>query len=330
MLFKKLGFPQIVIVIFSLFVFGACKQQMEKDEAESHLRAFDHEIVRMTSDIMQTSSYATLEYLSEIPNAPIPYMFGGEGTEEGFSSYCFENAKGIYSIDTINNIFLKTGASDSVIINFHHPELNNAKAKFILAKFKEEPSNSAFLFPTEIDMVMDVANKTVMSITHKATIEYGIPTELDFNGLFDNYNIMSTINTRLRRNSGRLQFQTRVLRSGEEIFDWKLLARLGFEEGVTYRLNRVKSEVGMFPVHLRVLVNNNKIPLKTNDYVTAFNENSTITIRSTTKNQIVGQVELRTRENSDKLDYIVRFKDDSYLFIEDLLISARNILNIKL
>ncbi len=329
MLFQKYGFPLIVIVVFLLLVLGACQQQMEKDEAESHLRAFDNELVRMTQNISKTTSLATLDFLSGKANVPLPYMFGNEESDESSQAYHFESFRGIYRLDTIKNTFIKTAMSDSIIIYFHNPVLNHVKTKLILAQFKEEPSNSAFQFPTEIDMIMEAGERTIMRIDHNATIEYGIPTELDFYGLFDNYEIKSAISTRLRRTSGRLRLETNVLRDGEQIFDWLLRAGLGFEEGVTYRLRRVRMDVGIFPARFRVRVNNHEIPLKTNDYVADFNENSTITIHSTTKNQLVGHVELYSRENSDKLDYIVRFEDDSYLFLEDFLITARSILNIR-
>lgn len=329
MIFQMRGFPLIVIVVFSLFFFGACKQQMEKDEAESHLRAFDNELVRIIQNIGKTTSLATLDFLSGTANSPLPYMFGNEESDESPQEFHFESVRGIYRLDTISNTFIKTAKSDSIIIYFRNPVLNHVKTKLTLAQFKEEPSNSAFQFPTEIDLVMEAGDRTIMRIGHNATIEYGIPTEMDFNGLFDNYEIKSAISTRLRRTSGRLQFETHVFRNGEQIFDWLLHAGLGFEEGITYRLRRVKMEVGIFPARYRVQVNNHEIPLRTNDYIAEFNESSAITIHSTTKNQLVGQVELYARENSDKLDYIVRFKDGSYLFMEDFLITARSILNIR-
>ncbi len=329
MIFQRRGFPLIVMLVFSLFFFGACKQQMEKDEAESHLRAFDYELVRMTQNIRKTTSLATLEFLSGTANPPLPYMFGNEKGDESSQEFHFESVRGIYRLDTISNTFIKTAKSDSIIIYFHNPVLNHVKTKLTLAQFKEEPSNSAFQFPTEIDMVMEASERTIMRIDHNATIEYGIPAEMNFYGLFDNYEIKSAISTRLRRTSGRLRLETHVFRNGEQIFDWLFHAGLGFEEGVTYRLRKVRMDVGIFPARFRVRVNNHDIPLRTNDYISEFNESSTITIHSTTKNQLVGHVELHARENSDKLDYIVRFNGGSYLFLEDFLITARSILNIR-
>ncbi len=327
---KFLVYKILISVLLLLVLLSSCRQYMEKDEAMSHLKAFDNEIVGLLKNLFETKSYRSLDYITSIPDAPIPYIFHKSESPGAAFMYDFKNVKGIYNLDTISNTFIKTAVSDSVIINYYSPELNNAKTQLIIAQFKEEPTNSAFLFPTEIDMVLLIEDKTVMNIDHIAEIEYGIPTKLDFIGAFDNYKIKSSINTKLRKKRGRLKFETYIFNSKENVFSWVLRAGLGFEENISYNLRKVRMDVSMFPVKINIRVNNHKIPSITNDYVTEFNKNSNIRIHSAIKNKIVGRVELRTKEHSDKLDYAVRFKDDSYVYIEDLLISARNILNIKL
>lgn len=320
----------VTIVILSFFVFGACRQQMGKEEAVSHLVAFDNEVVRMTQGILESPSRLVLEHLSGMANNPLPCFFGNGECGKSSTAYHLESFKGTYRLDTITNMFIKTAASDSVIIHFHNPWMNHAETTITLAKYKEEPLSGAFQFPTQVDLLMEVGDRTVMRIDHKATLMQGIPTEIDFYGLFDHYEVRSTISTRLRRINGRLRFTTYVQRNGEEIFELVLRAGLTFKEGLTYRLNRVRIDMEMSPIRLNAMVNNHKIPLRTNDYLAAFNENSKIRIHSVPNNQLLGHVELRERENSDKLDYSILFKDGSYLFMEDFLVSVRSFLNIKL
>ena len=330
--------PKIfIIIIISALLTSSCINEMEKDKAMSHLKAFDNELVRLIRDIQRTEAFSSFSMISSINKAPLPFVKDEDRIIPGVAySYDFDYLKGIYELDTLNMVFEKTGNSDSVIVYFKNPSLNNASVKLIIADYEEKPTSSAFFMPSEIDMKMFIDNIEVMSIKHHADVQYGYPFELSFYGYFNGYIITSELNTSLRRKTALANWNLSVFNNEERIANWKLNAVLNHEAVVyfeedyaVYNIKKLSMLYEMYPIKIDVEVNNEAIPVFTNDYVSEFNKHSNIRVFSFNTGKKIGDVKLLTKERSDKLDYVIYFKDGSYLYIEDLLLSARRILNIK-
>lgn len=323
-----------LILIFSLVLLTigiySCTGFLEKPQSESQLRAFDNELIRLSDKILETRSYLALKKIKSINNAPVPIIKHESEFDGVPPAFNFEVLKGIYYHDTIFNIFVKKQESDSIIVFYNDAVNPNATVKLIIAEYTEDETSSSFLFPTRLNSVMYIGNREAMKVDHKAKVEHGMPVDIDFNASFDNYNIIANLKTKLRKKTGKLDANFEILRNDEILLNWIVDADLAFAESTTYFINKISMKFELYPIIIDVRVNNKLISKSSNDYVADFNKYSNIRIFSGNSGQKIGDVKLKAKDGSDKLNFVVYYKDGSFVYIDELLLSAKRIMNIKL
>lgn len=316
--------------IFLLVSILSCTRQMERKEAEVHLKAFDNELIRLSDKLTSTLSYRILKEISAIENVPLPLIKHEQERPGAPDRFNFKDYVGIYKYDSINNIFYKHSHSDSIIIKYTYIDNKNSNVELVLSDYDEKKTSSSYVIPTTLYFKMTIDGKSIMGIEHIAEVEHGMPTFMDFRAFFDDYKITTKMTTKLRKTKGYLDQDITIGHKTDNIFEANVNAVLGFQDSVSYYVKSITKQVEMYPISINAIVNNEDINLKTNNYVEEFNKNSNITIFSTTNNKKVGEVKLKTKPGSDKLDYVVYFKDGSFVFIDEMLFSAERILNFKL
>ncbi len=303
---------------------------MDAREAEVYLKAFDNEIIRLADKLSHTQSYKALKKISEIDSAPVPIL-KHEAANSGLpDEFLFNNLRGIYTHDTINNKFIKQSQSDSIIIYYKYNDKQDIDVSLIIADYREEITSSSFMFPTIIEAKMLINGNKRMEISHSGSVEYGMPVDMDFAAYFDEYKIGSIIKTKLSQKSAVVRKNTFIEKNSEPIFSWNLQSILSFDESVSFYIKTLSMQCKMYPIYISARVNNDNISPNTNNYPEEFNKNSKITVYSSTDNRKIGEVRLKTKEGSDKLDYALYYNDGSFVYIDELLLSADRILNIKI
>ncbi|MBS4012354.1 MAG: hypothetical protein KGZ97_01160 [Bacteroidetes bacterium] len=311
-----------------LFLFS-CTNQMDKDEALSHLKAFDNEIIRLHDKLVETRPYLALKKLKTINNIPLPFFLTNQSEITDTIEYNFTENKGIFEHNVECNMFEKKADSDSLVLLFKDAVNRNADVRLIVTEYDAKSTASNFNIPTSLKAEMYIGNQQAMEINHYAEVNYGMPLKIDFKGKFDEYNISIQMSTKLRKKSGKLQCEILISGSSGIILTWNVDANLGFEDDASYYINKLLMKVELFPVIIDINVYNKGIGRHSVDYVSDFNKNSRIKIYSKTDGRTIGIVKLKTRPGSDKLDFVVYYKDGSYEYIDDFIISIRRIMSIK-
>lgn len=323
-----------IIIILSVVLLNiciySCTGVMDKQQAESHLKAFDNELIRLVDKIFETRSYLALEKIKSISSAPVPIIKHESEIDGSPPAFDFMSQKGIYYHDTILNIFAKEQESDSIILFYNDVVNTNAIVQLIIAEYTEDATSSSFLFPTRINAVMYIGKREAMKVDHKAKVEHGMPIDIDFNASFDDYKIIAKLNTKLRKKTGKLNTSFEIFRNDDILLSWIVNADLAFAESTSYYINKISMKFELYPIVIDVKVNNKLISKNSSDYVSEFNKHSNIKIFSGNNGRKIGDLRLKSKDGSDKLDFVVYYKDGSYAYIDELLLSAKRIMNIKL
>ncbi len=329
MKFNHFIFILIVSSTFVLFLLS-CTNQMDKHEASSHLKAFDNEIIRLHDKLVETRPYLALRKLQTINKIPLPFLLTSDSEITDTVEYNFNEHKGIFEHNVENNEFEKKADSDSLVLVFKDAVNRNADVRLIVVEYDAKSTSSNFNIPTSLQAVMYIGSKQAMEINHYAEVNYGMPLAIDFKAKFDEYDISINMSTKLRKKSGKLKCEILISGSSGQILTWNVDANLGFEDEVSYYINKLLMKVELFPLIIDINVYNKGIGRNSFDYVSDFNKNSRIKIYSKSDGKTVGIVKLKTRPKSDKLDFVVYYKDGSYEYVDDFLISIRRIMSIKI
>lgn len=317
------------IPALTFILLSACKRDVPEREAESILRAFDYELLNIAKQVQNTTAYSAINTLRTVRNAPLPYFTHESEAPGGIRKFNFSGTKGIYHVDPENMTAFKTGPSDSIIIHLNDSSVAALPVTFIISEYEEEPSSSNVMFPVLVKAAMFVGDNLVMRIDHSARLEYDLPVQADISMILENFGIEATMRTRLRRKYGRMELKAELSRNGsvEAILDKK--ARLGLTGPGALYFKRLRMNFSMYPVILDINVNNDAISRDASNYIDEFTRHSRMFAYKMSDRRRLGEINLLTRENSDKLDYAMFFNNGSYLFVDDFLISARQILSIK-
>ena len=329
---KILSLQSFSFVFFFLlmlsFLTGSCRKEVSRQEAESMLKAMDSEVIRLARQIQKTRTYEAMESLVENTNIPIPYFAHHSVAEGGARVFSFDQAKGVYRIDH-QGLLNRISDSDSLIIWFYDSSFDGEEIKFVIAEYLEEPSSSSLMFPTKIKAWLEVLGMRVMNMDHQARLDHQLPVEARTTIQMENYQFDANLNTKLRRKYGNLSLTMAVSKDGIILSELHKKARLGLIEPGAFYYKRLQMAFSIFPVKIDVSVRNDAISRDASTYIEEFNRHSRMLIYRQNGKGKLGEINLRTREGSDKLDYAFYFNDGYYLYIDEMLLSAKSIMSVK-
>ncbi len=313
-----------------VFHFSACKKHVPESEATIILKAFDNEFINFANQIQNKRTYKSLISLASAENVPLPFFASISDEPGGLSYFNLQDRKGVYQIDPVRNEAIQTGLSDSIIIHFRDSSIIDLPVKFIIAEYSEEPSSSKLMFPVRLNAAMYIGGKRVLSIDHTAIVEHTFPVELNLYMTLENYSLETQLSTRLRKRHANLSIKSIVLKDESVYVQWTTNAKLGYSEPGAFYFKRLNMNYSMFPVIFDIKVNNNAISRNAASYIDEFTKHSKMFAYTKKDKRKLGEINLKCREGSDKLDYAIFFNNGSYVYIDDLLLSAREILSVKL
>lgn len=319
----------MLLIAAVLVILNACHKPLSKDEAETNLRAFDNEIITLSKGLERSRSFTTLKEILAVENVPVPFYAHKSISQGGVQRFDFNEHKGVYTLDTISMLFIRTGTSDSIIINYRRKQDNFLPVRLIIAKYTEEASSSSLMLPTRFMAEMYVGEVLTLSIDHQAKLSHQLPVEAHLKIELENYRLLMDLNTRLRKDHGNLKLDVKVSKNSRELTNLKVKSKISMTEQGTFFFRSIHSQFAMFPIRIEAQVDNDAIDGNTVDYIGEFNQHSRIVASRMREGRMLGEIKLRTREASDKLDYAFFYSDGSYVYIEDLLFSAKHLLNIK-
>ncbi|MEI7981546.1 MAG: hypothetical protein WCI71_07815, partial [Bacteroidota bacterium] len=310
---------------------AGCKRPLPAAEAENYLRAFDNNLVQLAGNIGQTMSYQAMWKLCSIKNVPLPYLFStATPTSKLRNQFEFNRVKGHYQFDGSRNSLIKDAFSDSIIIDFPFQSEIDSTARFIIAEYSEDITILQFMYPLRINACLKIGKRIVMSVQQVGEISHGVPVSGDFKIDFSRYSIRAKLKTNLHRDYGMLKIDMGVSTDEKKQIQCIIRSKITIGEDNSLVYNTLDVDFEMFPVRVKVSVDQESMDRYTKRWMDDFNRNSSITVFDLDRNGFIGNIRLMARPKSDILNFAVIYGDKSYEFLDRFLLSAQKLMNVKL
>jgi hypothetical protein len=324
---------RLLVLLFliqaALFLTSACKQPLPRQDAEKHLRAFDNELISLMNNFQRTRSFLALQEIIAIDSVPLPFFAHQSATPGGVQEFNFEQLKGVYNFDSISRKFYLSGVSDSIIIHYHATKTFNLPIRLIITGYSEEATSSSLMFPTHLNACMFIGDKRTIKIAHFAKLEQQLPVEARLSVEIENYKLTLDLSSRLRRAYANAKVECKVDRDIETLLHSTIKSKVGVSEEGGFSIRSLDMQMTVFPVFVKAVVDNDAINSNAIDFIEEFNRHSNIEVFRSRDRRKLGDIMLKTKESSDKLDYALLYEDESFVFLEDLLLTVEQFLNIK-
>lgn len=312
-----------VLIVLSLF---SCQKEMDKQEAEKHLKAFDSEIILLAKNLSSTPGIRALESLTAVKNLPLPFDYSITSTPLPFD---FQESKGVYNLEAGQKEFLRTHSSDSLIIVFPFQTKFDSVARFVMTSYEEEMSVFGTMVPTSAKLYIEAGGRKILEAISDATLSNGFPVKNVTNFRFGNYGVTASLNTKLRKTKGKVKFDLHIHKSSKPLvylssnFD----AQLG--ERSSFTVSDFKAVGHVFPIWFSVESDYQKIDNFATDFTSEFNKHSNIELLDFEGNTKLGDIELVKIPENDRIILEMLYNDGSTANINELLMSIEAIFNIK-
>ena len=329
--FKIMKYIFFILLLITTFYFTiGCSEKMNAKNAEKQLKAFDSELILLAKQFARSTAYQAMQQLYSYKNLPVPYRFNANNGAQSIHTFDFEKQKGIYKLDTSTNEFNRYRASDSIVIIFPFKSSHDSLARFVISQYSESLSAWETMMPTYANISLEIKGKKEIQLLINGKMEHHVPVDYLASVQFEKIKADLSIRTKPGKHKSRMQTDLTVFSNNKQKASIKTSSLIKVLSNGTMLFDKVKFETTIFPLHISGFVNYGAIKHEKNSFVTEFNSNSKISIHETQQNKKVGSVILSERPMHDKINIAVVYNDGSTIFLEDLLLSIREIMNIKL
>lgn len=323
-------FVKLSCCAMAIFLLGSCKKHLPPEEARTYLRAMDSELLQLGQRMASARGLKELSHLSNIKGAPLPFIFrGSDSLVANMEEFNYQLLKGIYRWDSIDKQLKKTAASDSIVVFFPSNDQPIETFRFILSEWKEATSAFGTKLPEKISASISNDHRTIWEIELAMQMREGLPVKLLATSNFQAFSITASLKTKLRKRNSTATFQLQVNESEKKMINFQVITEVNLHTNNSLSFGRKTIEARVFPVKMIYRASDGLHTLRPTEFVDDFNQTHSIRLLTTNYNRI-GTVELRNIHGSDKLNPIVLYQDGSDDSMEELLLSARKILNLKI
>ena len=303
---------------------------MSKEEAVKYLRAADNEVIQIGKQISATLAFESMMALVGYDKSPIPSVFSNRANKNNQDQqYIFADHLGIYRFNQPTGEFLKISPSDSVIVMFPYKSPYDSLATFILANYEEEPSLLQTVMPTLIDAKMSINGINVMAIMYRGEMNHGIPVRGEMETTMGRFFLNFSQKTRLSKDHGKMKAVLTISTEAKDVLEVNINAEILLSNSGELTFNEITTRCNIFPVEILAKIEYGRIDPWSGNFINEFNHYSSVEVFSREKHQKIGDILLSERENSDKLNLMIRYKDGSLEYLEDLLLFVNGIFNVK-
>ena len=199
----------------------------------------------------------------------------------------------------------------------------------MIANYKEELSVWGVMFPTIVDMKLEYNNRNLFEVNMRSELAYQIPVKSKIVAKFDRFKLNAHLTTKLTRSTGKINLDIEILKRDEPYLKATSRIKSTITEQQSMVFDEVLLKCNVYPIKFIADVDYGDINTNSHNFVKDFNENSEIQIYSN-KNNYLGSIKLKERAGSDRLNFIVEYNDKTFAFLEDFLLSFREIMNKKI
>ncbi|PKP53092.1 MAG: hypothetical protein CVT92_05845 [Bacteroidetes bacterium HGW-Bacteroidetes-1] len=326
-LFKGTIFFSLLILTF---LFNACSPPLPKEESQKHLRAFDNEMIQLFNRVGNTEAMRSLISLYKINEVPLPlFSFTGVDTITGYQTYDFQKSKGVYYFQADLNRLVKRGESDSVIILFPFKSRYDSLIRFVLSDYGETSTALQMMFPERLHATLYAGSTMLLKMNFQATIKHGMPAKILWHLVFADYNLRLSMKTRFMRTKGVTKVSLVMKESNKPVLNGDITTEVIVTDNNTLVFNKKKIDVEVYPIKIRLQSDYSFLEGKPSDFFSEFNRNSSFKIYNKS-NRLMGDIKFTRLDGLDRVNLMFIYPDGSVENLEDMLLVARTILNMKI
>ncbi len=315
--FKFIGSVILFILLASLY---SCKQKATRPEAEKHLRAFDAGLIKMALSIKNTVSISLLQEMAAVKNAPLPILSNHQLPQGILSGFVFDTLKGIYTYDSTSLSYVKTGLSDSIIVNYHSTQYQNNPVRFIISGYATNSANYTSWLPERINALLIVDNKEIMTIDHHISYRSGFPIKGSTIITMENFTIIARFNTRIRLGYGKVLVDFSIEHNNKEQLRLNTSIKARYSHPGSYVVKSLKFKLKGFPITTKGKINIKGIKKSNRGLASALNRHSSLRIFKYNDRIELGQLTFVVQENPDLLMPALEFNDGTQTRLEEFLL----------
>ncbi|MBN2806678.1 MAG: hypothetical protein JXR22_08465 [Prolixibacteraceae bacterium] len=321
--------PTTLLLFSAIILIAACSKTLPRKDAEKQLKAFDNELITLFDQLSESEGLRLLNHLLSVNNLPLPLLNFVESNPATASAYHFSEHAGIYRVDTLTMQAIKIASSDAVLVYFPYLSRNDSMAYLRLTNYQSKMTKWGTEVPTSMNMKLGISDRVLFSLDLKGEVKHNIPTKMNVEMKLAQYNLKLRLRSLLNKQTARFYLRVDLKNSVHDILRSKVYMQHDVSNPAGSMLENTKVSLKSFPVSIRVLIDNGAINPASTNFMEEFNQYTRIRVASQLSGASLGEVDLMEREGQAKLHYALSFSDSSSVFLEDLMLSYKYLMNLR-
>jgi hypothetical protein len=319
------------LLAFCLFLFsllGSCQRKSyTHDEAVRSLKVLNSDFVNFFAKTNEMEEWAALKFIWDHDDLPLPFPPEKFAAEKPWKPFNYEESKGIYTWDSIQQVFVRIEKSDNVRILFSAGKITGGE--FTLTDYVGASLSSRPDFPLKLDALLNLKGEERLSIRHSAEVADDLPLRINSEVDTKNSKLAFTLNRTRKDDEGSLKINFSLENRGHRFINAGIDAEIGYSS-MGYYFNNIQFKMVLFNHQIIGNIAYGKIDPTASDYAESFNANTDIEIFEIPGNRLVGNLVLDKTLEEELLDYFIRFTDGSKVPVSEYLPFLDKLLNMKL
>jgi hypothetical protein len=270
---------------------------------------------------------AALKFIWNHDNLPLPFPTEKFSADKPWKPYDYKESKGVYSWDSVQQVFVRKEKSDVVRILFSNGKITDGE--FMLTEYTDTALSSRPDFPLKLKAVLNLEGKERLNIRHSAEVTDDLPLRINTEVQNKDSKMDFTLNRTRKNNDGGLKINFSLEHKSHRFIEAGAEAWIGYSS-MGYYFNDIHFTMNLFSHRVKGHILYSKIDPTAREYVESFNANTNIQIFEMPGNHLVGNLVLGKTGAGELLDYYIRFSDGSKVLVSDYLPFLDKLLNMKL
>lgn len=314
-----------LVLVNIIIIFYSCdNRNMNKEDAVRSLKVLNSDLVNFGNRISESPEMTIWSFLMEHRDAPIPF-YKNSNHFITVKEFHFEEMKGIYHWNSGQKIFVKTSASNQIVI---FPDTTqNSSVRYIISDYNSRKVSSGEQFPTSIKITIEENGDEFWRLDYHAGLADELPENIELSIRGNDYKLQGTYLRTRSGDDGTLNLGLSFIYLTKTLLNTQMDCTIGYSlQG--YYLKTILLDQAIFNHKIYADVDYASIDPTAENYTDSFNSHCKSSITEKGKGRI-GELILAGTENDELNDFFIRFADNSTSRMGDFLPVCDKFLNLK-
>ena len=165
-------------------------------------------------------------------------------------------------------------------------------ARFVIAEYSEDITLFQMMYPLKMEIYLLIGKRVLMSVHHAGSINHGVPVTGELKIDLPRYSVQAKLKTNLHRDYGMLKIDMGVSTDEKKQIQCIIRSKITIGEDNSLVYNTLDVDFEMFPVRVKVSVDQESMDRYTKRWMDDFNRNSSITVFDMDRNGFIGNIRL--------------------------------------